>query len=91
MMSLSPDICDCKENCDEDYWCQQNSQPCTAACECCELSCDREDNSILCSNPLTLAHWQIENGGEINEEATHEPMITSKLHIFLYLTTKMTI
>ena len=50
---------------------QQNSQPCTAACECCGLAFDSEDNSA-CSNSLTLAAVEIENGGEINLEAAHD-------------------
>ena len=72
MMSQSPDIIgDSKENCDEDFWCLKNSQPFTAACECCGLFLDCKDNSA-CSNPLTMAAVEIENGGEINEEATHD-------------------
>ena len=48
-----------------------SSQPCTAACECCQLFFDCEDNSVY-SNPPIPAAVEIANGGEINEETAHD-------------------
>ena len=62
-------ICDCQKNYDEYCLCQQNSQPCTGACECCGLSFDWSCSSYT---PLTMPAVEIETGSEISEETAHD-------------------
>ena len=64
-------ICECKENCDDDCWCHQNSQSWTAAREHCRLSFDCEDN-CACSTLLTMAATETVNCSKIKIEPSHD-------------------